>query len=515
MSITFLNIKKLIDTKEMMIIKNPDKVLDNFRSLSVLKKLSPNYLYALKASNLKKYKNSLDYMNLILYEDTPLPADFYQLNGLNAVITKNADTFQEIKLQIQDMFDTQARISNHAYELMALCHSGADVQTLLTCGYRFLNNPLLLLNTSFTLSTQVGVYSEIEEPLISSCLKEGQLPAEFLRDIITEHFPAIDPDHPDILILEKGCKPYIQTTIIMGRILRGNHLAGYLHLYEYHHPLSDEDKSIFTILCKFLSITLTNLSPRISLGNMQVEDFFSDILSQRITSESAIESRANLYNLANCQDYLLISISYDVQKCSIDRLYFLQKQLQGMFTTPCCILFHDLIVLTIPQKEYQRNTQLMEHFLSSNHLTAGISLPFQSFSKLYKRYKQTLVCLEMASSFSLKENMILYDDWKLVHLFYNIQDYCDLEDLIPSSIRELQAMDIKRGTNLMETLFVYLRHSQNIANAASELHLHYNTMKYRLNQISELCSIDFDDPETTFQILIAEKVMRIIDKNFS
>ena len=54
MSITFLNIKKLIDTKEMMIIKNPDKVLDNFRSLSVLKKLSPNYLYALKASNLKK-----------------------------------------------------------------------------------------------------------------------------------------------------------------------------------------------------------------------------------------------------------------------------------------------------------------------------------------------------------------------------------------------------------------------------------------------------------------------------
>lgn len=61
MSITFLNIKKLIDTKEMMIIKNPDKVLDNFRSLSVLKKLSPNYLYALKASNLKKYKNSLDY----------------------------------------------------------------------------------------------------------------------------------------------------------------------------------------------------------------------------------------------------------------------------------------------------------------------------------------------------------------------------------------------------------------------------------------------------------------------
>lgn len=209
----------------MMIIKNPDKVLDNFRSLSVLKKLSPNYLYALKASNLKKYKNSLDYMNLILYEDTPLPADFYQLNGLNAVITKNADTFQEIKLQIQDMFDTQARISNHAYELMALCHSGADVQTLLTCGYRFLNNPLLLLNTSFTLSTQVGVYSEIEEPLISSCLKEGQLPAEFLRDIITEHFPAIDPDHPDILILEKGCKPYIQTTIIMGRILRGNHLA--------------------------------------------------------------------------------------------------------------------------------------------------------------------------------------------------------------------------------------------------------------------------------------------------
>ena len=39
-------------------------------------------------------------------------------------------------------------------------------------------------------------------------------------------------------------------------------------------------------------------------------------------------------------------------------------------------------------------------------------------------------------------------------------------------------------------------------------------MKYRLNQIVDLTGIDFSDMNVMFRIIIGEKIMNILDKNF-
>ena len=127
---------------------------------------------------------------------------------------------------------------------------------------------------------------------------------------------------------------------------------------------------------------------------------------------------------------------------------------------------------------------------------------------------QSLACIEIQSRFNLEDVIIDYDDWKFIHLFIHFQECCDLTDLIPESISILQRRDATHGTNLVETLFTYVRYCQNITEAASHLHLHYNTMKYRLNQIVDLTGIDFNDMNTMFRIIIGEKIMDILNKNF-
>lgn len=173
MSITFASICNNINHSEHVISATPEKVLLNFWAMlppHSRKDLSTDYLYAFKASGIKKFKNDLENMSLLIYEDTPIPKEYYQISGLNLIITKNPDTFEQLKLEIQKIFDFQAKINNYAYQLMSLCHLNAETQALLDAGYRFLNNPLLLVDTSLAVIGSAGVYSGIDDPVLQHCM---------------------------------------------------------------------------------------------------------------------------------------------------------------------------------------------------------------------------------------------------------------------------------------------------------------------------------------------------------
>ena len=517
MSITFSSICKNINHSELVIMTNPEKVLLNFWAMlppHSRKELSSDYLYAFKASSVKKYKNNLQNMSLLIYEDVPIPQEYYHISGLNLLVTKDADTFEDLKLEIQQIFDFQAKINNYAYQLMSLCHLNANIKQLLDEGYRFLNNPMLLVDTSLALIDSVGVYSSIDDPVLKSTIETGHLPEHFLNGMLSEHIPESHRDNPDILIFREGAAECVKTPIIAGRIIRGNQLLGYLKLFEYNHKVTDLEKNALAILCDFLSIALTDSRAKLSSSNQQIEDFMVDLLNQKITSPEAINARADLYHLNIFQKIYVISIKYNIQKSAIDRLYFFKKQLQNMFNSPCVTFYNQLIVALIPTDSFSTISKQLKTFLQANNLTAGVSLPFDSYTDTYRHYMQSLACIEIQSRFNLHDILVDYDDWKFIHLFMHFQECCELKDLIPESIFILQENDAARGTNLTETLFAYIRSCQNITEAANMLHLHYNTMKYRLNQIVDLTGINFNDVNVMFRIIIGEKVMDILNKNF-
>ena len=517
MSITFSSICKELNHSELIITSTPDKILLNFWDLlpSHSKKyLTSDYLYAFKASTIKKFKNNLENMSLLIYEDIPVPREYFQISGLNLIITRDANTFEELKIKIRKIFDFQAKINNYAYQLMTLCHLNADTQELLDSGYRFLNNPLLLVDTSLAVIGSAGVYSGIDDPVLQHCMETGHLPESFLSGMVDEMPPVIHKDFPDLIFFDEGSPEYQKTPIIAGRIIRGNQLLGYLKLFEYNHTVTDLEKNALIILCDFLSIAMSDSRSRLPSANQQIEDFLTDMLSGKISSPEAIAARTELYHLNTFQKISVVTIQYNIQKSTIDRLHFFKKQLQNMFNSLCVTFFNQLIVMVLHTDSLKRLHKQLENFLATNNLAAGISLPFDSYIDTCRHYTQSLACLEIKSRFNLNDLIIDYDDWKFIHLFIHFQECCNLTDLIPESITILQNRDATHGTNLVETLFTYVRYCQNITEAAAHLHLHYNTMKYRLNQIVDLTGIDFNDMNTMFRIIIGEKIINILDKNF-
>jgi DNA-binding PucR family transcriptional regulator len=74
-------------------------------------------------------------------------------------------------------------------------------------------------------------------------------------------------------------------------------------------------------------------------------------------------------------------------------------------------------------------------------------------------------------------------------------------------VAALMALDRDQGTAYIETLRAYLDTLGDVVAAAKHVHVHRNTLRYRLRRLSELVGLDLDDPT---ERLVAELHLRLL-----
>lgn len=72
----------------------------------------------------------------------------------------------------------------------------------------------------------------------------------------------------------------------------------------------------------------------------------------------------------------------------------------------------------------------------------------------------------------------------------------------PGPLARLRDYDAAHDSTLVDTLAGYLEAFGDVGRAATALHIHKNTLRYRLRRISEVAGLDLDDPDTRFAVMI-------------
>jgi purine catabolism regulator len=87
-------------------------------------------------------------------------------------------------------------------------------------------------------------------------------------------------------------------------------------------------------------------------------------------------------------------------------------------------------------------------------------------------------------------------------------------DLQPFVERELAPLrnTPRREDHLLETVEVYLACNGNLSEAARRLHLHRNSLLYRLHHIRDLLGHDLENPEQRLALQLALKGLRVLEQ---
>lgn len=101
-------------------------------------------------------------------------------------------------------------------------------------------------------------------------------------------------------------------------------------------------------------------------------------------------------------------------------------------------------------------------------------------------------------------------DLGVYRLLLTLRDDGELRPFVDRALAPLDE-DHRNGSALIETLEAFFACNGNLSEAARQLHLHRNSLIYRLNRARELLGHDMDDPELRLSLQLAIKGRRVLN----
>lgn len=143
-------------------------------------------------------------------------------------------------------------------------------------------------------------------------------------------------------------------------------------------------------------------------------------------------------------------------------------------------------------------------------VSIGIGRVKSGLFYVHKSLQEATKCLQFIRSYKFEDRVLSYTDLGVQRLILQNSEE-ELMDFIQEALGPLLSYEnTRKGGELLHTLFVFLENNQNAKNAAETLHIHTNTLIYRLKRIEEILSIDLADSKQFLNVHLAISVYQYI-----
>lgn len=181
----------------------------------------------------------------------------------------------------------------------------------------------------------------------------------------------------------------------------------------------------------------------------------------------------------------------------------------------------DRLVLLIPSERSMQEAQQVEAITQSILQTAqdqlkplqihiGWGSPFDQLPAAKKSLEQAELALKVAMT-SGKKRSFGYESLGFYKVLFNVSNRKELESFRSEVLGPLNEYDKRHGGELLPTLTAFLEDTENLSIVADKLHIHRNTLRYRLQKVAEITGRNLGDTQDRMQLFFAT----IVDKYLS
>ncbi|MFB4165819.1 PucR family transcriptional regulator [Alteribacillus sp. JSM 102045] len=146
---------------------------------------------------------------------------------------------------------------------------------------------------------------------------------------------------------------------------------------------------------------------------------------------------------------------------------------------------------------------LLKERFNIEQITAGSGEICFYFSEVKNSYQKALEVIKINRKLPVdKEKYIFYHELGFYKYADLLIDYKKQENCTEPVLQLLKSYDQKNNTELFKSLALYLQCDTNTKEASQHLHIHVNTLAYRLKRIEELTGLDMDNPYQKLSLLL-------------
>jgi len=128
---------------------------------------------------------------------------------------------------------------------------------------------------------------------------------------------------------------------------------------------------------------------------------------------------------------------------------------------------------------------------------------------LRESHRQAVQARSMAARLA-EPHLLYFGDLSVYRLLFQLEHSPELESFCDEILGTLIEYDRAQKSNLIETLTAYFSQRGNLTQTARALHLHRNSLLYRIRRIREITHWDLTNPETRLAAQLALRAYRLI-----
>lgn len=491
-----------------------------------------NTLYVGDLCNFPVNNLAFHQSNFLIISKTQIPHSIRTNKNIN-LVTINGDFTLSLFNHVLDIFFQYKNIDTNSFKLLGVLSKDTGLQKIINSTSKLIVNPAYISNTNFkVLSFTEGV--TLQHPLWEDITLKGYQQYENLQSLLTDtildakvpiYFKSTNNknkytfdnyDNPKdrlnsnskSILYKENSKFTISR--IWSNIYAGNKLLGQLIVLEAFKPFTERDVDLINLLNNAISIELQKHKYYESTNITNEELLLLQLLDGKIANQEVLDENIKFAHWNFKYPLNIISI---INKNSISYIQFsyIKTFFKKIFYDCICVLYKgNIVIITsyIQDKAlYETCFKELNKILSNLEMLCGISRPFYNLLDINKYYNQSLKSIELGRHLSSTKFTFFYDSYILQHIFSLCSNEESLKDFCHPSIFKLITYDSVYKTDYLRNLYLYVMNFKNQSKLADLMHVHRNTLHYRISKIQEIMNVDLNNVDEFFSIYLSLKIL--------
>jgi PucR family transcriptional regulator, purine catabolism regulatory protein len=148
----------------------------------------------------------------------------------------------------------------------------------------------------------------------------------------------------------------------------------------------------------------------------------------------------------------------------------------------------------------------LEPWRAQEGVSIGVGRQAMAPEELHRSYQEARQALMIGRRLFSSQPVTYFGELGIYRLLFHLYDAGDVHAFYEEVLGPLLEYDRRTDNELVDTLETYFACNGNLSEAARRLHLHRNSLLYRLERIQEVLQADLEDADTRLSLQVALKM---------